>query len=177
MDPRWIRPCTFHETICFHKDPAWIHDGPTMVPMQGFWRNHMFSFGPCLDPRWFRPCTFHETIYFHWDPAWIHDGSTMVPMLGSDAAPCKIAAAALSGTENAIETNFRTCLIQTGANCWFRFDARRRRARGHGDDDDVGDDGGRHSSTAASGPLIILITRGPPVPWRGGRDWPWAPSN
>ena len=41
-----------------------------------------------------------------------------------EAVLCEIAAVTLSGTANTIESNFRTCLIQTGANCCFRFDAR-----------------------------------------------------
>ena len=99
LDPRWIPPCTVHETIFCHRDPAWIHDGSKMVSMLGYGRNHMFSSGSCLDPRWIRPCYVNETICFQRGPAWIHDGPRMVSMLGGDGGGVPGSVESLRGTD------------------------------------------------------------------------------
>ena len=108
-------------------------------------------------------------------PASFQYGSTMVPTFANRRNPTNSQGSCLvprwHGTF-VIEGNFRTCLIQTGANCFLRFDIRGDEggSRGGVTGAAVSDDGGRRGRrprargcSGPSGHLIILIKGAPPV--------------
>ena len=101
----------------------------------------MNSQGSCLVPDWFQdgsevasprnPMNSHGSRLV---PVWFHDGSDIATPRSPTNSQGSCLVPRWHGTF-VIEGNFRTCLIQTGANCFLRFDFRgdERGVQGRGD--------------------------------------------
>ena len=129
--------------------PVWFHDGSEVASP----RNPMNSHGSRLVPVWF------------------HDGSDIANPRSPTNSQGSCLVPRWHGTF-VIEGNFRTCLIQTGANCFLRFGFRgdeggsRGGAKGVAVSDHGSRRGRRPRARGCSGPsghLIILIKGAPPI--------------
>ena len=117
--------------------PAWFHDGSEAVKFTEPYEFTGFLLGSSLVPRWFRSCKSTKPYEFTWfllGSIWFHHGSDIANPRSPTNSQGSCLVPRWHGTF-VIEGNFRTCLIQTGANCFLRFDFRgdERGVQGRGD--------------------------------------------
>ena len=78
LDPRWFQD-GLHAGIwakpCFHKDPAWVHDGSDHALSTKPYVFKGILLGSTMVPGRFQRWELGETMCLIWGPAWIHEGS------------------------------------------------------------------------------------------------------